>query len=169
MIKIKLGLILEQAILFGALFIFFGFYGIYNSIDLMGFVNRGGILFSLLPIVLGLAPFVSRKYLIISEQENLIEVRSTILFLLNFSDQYNLKEYDTFFFGNVKRSGSVGGGFLPAAKNFHSLTEIDLCIEGCNKQKRIIIKNIGNAKKAQRVFNRLEQESSLVPKFELKV
>lgn len=163
--KVSLGLLFEQAILFGVLFIFGGTYGIYNTLDSFdGIGDIFIIIICTLFIGLGLIPIVSKRYLCIYEDRDSIEIKSCILFLFNSSKKYKLSDYDIFYFAKSTRNYGAGGGFLPTAKNFSSLKEIDLYIQNDAGNRKIWVKNIGDSKKAERIYSLFLSIENLKPK-----
>jgi hypothetical protein len=164
-IKIKLGLLFEQAILFGVLFIFAGLFGLTQTIfEIEVFVDIITIFFCLVGIIIGLIPISSKKTLLFSKEEDYLTIRSTILFFIKKDLNYKLSDYEIIFLGKSNRKYSAGGGFLPTARNFYSLKQIDVFIQSIDGKKKIQLKNVGKPDKAKEIFENLTLYTNLKPK-----
>ena len=118
----------------------------------------------LITILVGLVPMLSKKYVIISNLKNQIIIRNQILFIFKSEQKSKLNDFDFLFLGNAKRQYSSGGGFLPTAKNFSTLNEIDLYFYNSNNNTKLVVKNVGSSKKAERIFNQILENTNLKTK-----
>ena len=165
-IKINLGLLFGNAFLMGGLFLILGVFLVYITLD--GFYDESpvyafflGLFFGILTIILGLIPITSFKHLIISEKDDVIIYGDSILFFFGSKKKYRRSEFSFIALGETNKQYKVGGGFLPTARNYYRVTEVDLYFYGDEGKKVLKIENIGNAKKAERIFNRIIKETGL--------